>query len=282
MADQFRQTFNPELDIAKQLGRKIFGPQLALAQVFALLRGSVRHTVAPHDPPPRPAIARSATAEVSPPGLRSLPDLPVSQAAGVAGQSRPNTGPAFVPSPAFPPFSPCHASPQEFLNRRKQRKQRTEYEKLCYLCFLLFKTPPVLLISRQMNPLFEKASGLTETIIAAAIEVHRDKGPGLNESIYEWCLVKELELRGLQSVSQKSVIIEYKGFTREEPLRFDVLVEGCVLVEAKAVEKVVPIHKAQLLSYMKLLNVPLGLLINFHEMKVTDGVVRLILPGANL
>ena len=133
-----------------------------------------------------------------------------------------------------------------------------------------------------MNPLFEKASGLTENIIAAAIEVHRDKGPGLIESIYEWCLVKELELRGLQSVSQKSVIIEYKGFTREEPLRFDVLVEGCVLVEAKAVEKVVPIHKAQLLSYMRLLNVPLGLLINFHEMKVTDGVVRLILPGANL
>ena len=133
-----------------------------------------------------------------------------------------------------------------------------------------------------MNPLFEKASGLTENIIAAAIEVHRDKGPGLIESIYEWCLVKELELRALQCVSQKLVVIEYKGFTREEPLRFDVLVEGCVLVEAKAVEKVPPIHKAQLLSYMKLLNVPLGLLINFHEMKVTDGVVRLILPGANL
>ncbi len=67
-----------------------------------------------------------------------------------------------------------------------------------------------------------------------------------------------------------------------EPLRFDVLVEGCVLVEAKAVEKVVPIHKAKLLSYMKLLDVPLGLLINFHEMKVTDGISRLILPGANL
>jgi GxxExxY protein len=133
-----------------------------------------------------------------------------------------------------------------------------------------------------MHPLFEKASGLTETIIAAAIEVHRDKGPGLIESIYEWCLVKELELRGLQCVSQKSVVIEYKGFTREEPLRFDVLVEDSVLVEAKAVEKVVPIHKAQLLSYMKLLNVPLGLLINFHEMRVTDGVVRLMLPGANL
>lgn len=132
-----------------------------------------------------------------------------------------------------------------------------------------------------MHPLFEKSSGLTETIIAAAIEVHRDKGPGLIESIYEWCLDKELSLRGLHCISQKAVMVEYKGFTREEPLRFDVLVERCVLVEAKAVEKILPIHKAQLLSYMKLLDVPIGLLINFHEMKVTDGVSRLILPGAN-
>ncbi len=132
-----------------------------------------------------------------------------------------------------------------------------------------------------MHPLFQQAAGLTEAIIASAIEVHRDKGPGLIESIYEWCLLKELGLRRLACVSQKSVLIEYKGFTREEPLRFDVLVEGCVLVEAKAVENILPIHKAQLLSYMKLLDVPLGLLINFHEMKVTDGISRLILPGAN-
>ena len=136
-------------------------------------------------------------------------------------------------------------------------------------------------VQERMHPLFEKASGLTETIIAAAIEVHRDKGPGLIESIYEWCLTKELGLRGLSWVSQMTVLIEYKGFTREEPLRFDVLVEGCVLVEAKAVERVLPIHKAQLLSYMKLLNIPLGPLINFHELKVTDGISRLILPGAN-
>jgi GxxExxY protein len=132
-----------------------------------------------------------------------------------------------------------------------------------------------------MHPLFQKATGLTEAVISAAIEVHRDKGPGLIESIYEWCLLKELGLRDLSCVSQKAVVIEYKGFTREEPLRFDVLIEDCVLVEAKAVDKILPIHKAQLLSYMKLLEVPLGLLINFHEMKVTDGVSRLILPGAN-
>jgi GxxExxY protein len=132
-----------------------------------------------------------------------------------------------------------------------------------------------------MHPSFKRASGLTETIIAGAIEVHRDKGPGLIESIYEWCLLKELGLRGLECITQKSVLIEYKGFTREEPLRFDVLVQSCVLVEAKAVEKILPIHKAQLLSYMKLLNLPLGLLINFHEIKLTDGVHRLMLPGAN-
>jgi len=133
-----------------------------------------------------------------------------------------------------------------------------------------------------MHALYAKAEGLTEKIIAAAIEVHRNKGPGLIESIYEWCLLKELGLRNLSCTSQKVVWIEYKGFRREEPLRFDVLVEGCVLVEAKAVERILPLHKAQLLSYMKLLDVPLGLLINFHEMKVVDGIHRLILSGANL
>lgn len=123
---------------------------------------------------------------------------------------------------------------------------------------------------------------MTETIIAAAIEVHRDKGPGLIESIYEWCLSMELDIRHLPWVSQQVVRINYKGHTREDPLRFDLLVDSCLLVEAKAVEQILPIHKAQLLSYMKLLDVPIGLLINFHELKVTDGVSRLILPGANL
>ena len=132
-----------------------------------------------------------------------------------------------------------------------------------------------------MHHLFERASKLTDSIIGGAIEVHRDKGPGLIESIYEWCFLKELELRRLRSASQKTVLIEYKEFTREEPLRFDVLVEDCVLVEVKAVDKVLPIHKAQLLSYMKLLNVPIGLLINFHEIRVIDGISRLILAGAN-
>lgn len=129
--------------------------------------------------------------------------------------------------------------------------------------------------------MFTKATSLTETIIGAAIEVHRDKGPGLIESIYEWCFLRELELRRLATETQRVVRINYKGFVREEPLRFDVLVEGCVLVESKAVEKILPIHQAQLLSYMKLLDVPIGLLINFNVGKLTDGVTRLMLPGVN-
>ncbi|HTT57692.1 MAG TPA: GxxExxY protein [Opitutaceae bacterium] len=133
-----------------------------------------------------------------------------------------------------------------------------------------------------MHPLFSKADHLTETIIAAAIEIHRDKGPGLMETIYEWCLLREFELRQLKAVNHKLVAISYKRFTREEPLRFDVLVEDCVLIEAKSVERVMPIHKAQLLSYMKLLDVPVGLLINFNSAKLVDGISRLILPGANL
>jgi GxxExxY protein len=132
-----------------------------------------------------------------------------------------------------------------------------------------------------MHPFYAKASGLTEKIIGAAIEVHRDKGPGLIESIYEWCLTKEFELRSLAYVRQKLVEITYKGFIKQEDLRLDMLVEGCILIEAKAITKILPIHKAQLLSYMKLLNIPIGLLINFNEMKLTDGVHRLVLQGAD-
>lgn len=132
-----------------------------------------------------------------------------------------------------------------------------------------------------MHPKFARASELTGTVIAGAIEVHRALGPGLLESIYEWALVKEIELRGLKASSEQRVRVEYKGFVRDEPLRYDVLVESCLLVEVKAVEAVHPIHKAQLLSYMKLLDVPLGLILNFHQDKLVDGVSRLILPGAN-
>jgi len=123
---------------------------------------------------------------------------------------------------------------------------------------------------------------MTGDVIGAAIEVHRVLGPGLLESVYERCLLRELELRGMMAINQQRIAIEYKGLKYEEILRFDVLVASCVLVEVKAVESVLPVHKATLMSYMKLLDIPLGLIINFHEAKLTDGVSRLILPGANL
>ena len=106
-------------------------------------------------------------------------------------------------------------------------------------------------------------------------------GPGLLESIYEKCLMHELQLRGIPAERQRDVNIAYKDIVFTECLWFDILVAGSLLVELKAVQDVAPIHKAALLSYMKLLDVPLGLLINFHEMKLVDGVSRLIVPGAN-
>src|SRR5262249_37393854 len=128
----------------------------------------------------------------------------------------------------------------------------------------------------EMHPLYNLADQFSNTPIGAAIEVHRLRGPGLIESIYERCMMRELELRGISSVNQRLVRIEYKGLIFDEPLRFDVLIESCLLLELKCVQEILPIHRAQLLSYTKLLEIPLGLIINFHEMKLVDGVVRMI------
>ncbi len=132
-----------------------------------------------------------------------------------------------------------------------------------------------------MHSLFAKADRLSGEVIGAAIEVHRIMGPGLLESIYERCMIRELELRGIAAANQEEVVIDYKGEVFKERLKFDLLVDGCLLVELKAIRDIVPIHKAQLLSYMKLLNVPLGLLFNFHEIKLANGISRLVLTGAN-
>jgi GxxExxY protein len=132
-----------------------------------------------------------------------------------------------------------------------------------------------------MHPAYEKADRLSGEVIGAAIEVHRHKGPGLIESIYERCLLRELELRSIRATTQKIVRVEYKGLIFDEPLRFDLLVEHCLLVELKAVEVLHPSSKAQLFSYMKLLDIPIGLLINFHEPVLKNGIFRMILPGAN-
>ena len=109
-----------------------------------------------------------------------------------------------------------------------------------------------------MHPLYEKADKLSSEVIGAAIEVHRNKGPGLIESIYERCMLRELELRSIPAATQKLAHVEYKGVVFDEPLRFDLLVDECLLVELKAVEILHASSKAQLFSYMKLLDVPIG------------------------
>jgi GxxExxY protein len=103
----------------------------------------------------------------------------------------------------------------------------------------------------------------------------------LIESIYERYMVRELELRSIPATTQQLVRIQYKGIVFDEPLRFDILVDSCLLLELKAVEALHPFSKAQLFSYMKLLDVPVGLLINFHEPVLKNGISRMILPGAN-
>jgi GxxExxY protein len=117
-----------------------------------------------------------------------------------------------------------------------------------------------------MHRLYDREDKLSREAIGAAIEVQRHKGPGLIESIYERCVLRELELRSIPATTQGLVRVEYKGLVFDEPLRFDILVDNCLLVEVKAVEVLHPSSKAQLFSYMKLLDVPIGLLINSRKL----------------
>ncbi len=116
----------------------------------------------------------------------------------------------------------------------------------------------------------------TETIIGKAIEVHRHLGPGLLESAYEACLMYELVQGGFMVEQQKPVSIHYKGVYIDCGYRIDLLVENSVVVELKAVEKLLPVHKAQLLSYLKLSGYKLGLLINFNVEILKNGIQRIM------
>src|SRR3972149_6565722 len=122
----------------------------------------------------------------------------------------------------------------------------------------------------------EPINQLTKQIIGAAIEVHREKGPGLLESAYESCLAHELGLRGLQIARQVPVPLVYKGITIDSAFRADLIVENQVLVELKAIETVLPVHKAQVLSYIRESGHHVGLIINFHTLKLVDGVTRIV------
>jgi GxxExxY protein len=124
---------------------------------------------------------------------------------------------------------------------------------------------------------------LTEMVIGAAIEVHRIMGPGLLESIYQRCLEVELELRGCDCKPQAHVPLRYKGVELGDDLIMDLYFPGRLVVELKAVERLLPVHEAQLISYLKLSKTHVGLLINFNVPVLVDGIRRRVFgepPGS--
>lgn len=124
----------------------------------------------------------------------------------------------------------------------------------------------------QMKP----SMVLTQKIIGAAIQVHRELGPGLLESTYEACVLFELAERGLRVERQKAVPIAYRGVRIDCGYRIDLLVEDLIVVELKAVAELLPVHEAQLLSYLKLSGRRVGLLINFNVRLLKNGIRRLV------
>ena len=119
--------------------------------------------------------------------------------------------------------------------------------------------------------------GLTEKIIGAAIEVHKYLGPGLLESAYEECLCHELNLRGLKFERQKPIPLEYKGIKLDCGYRLDIIVEEKVILEIKTVDAITPVHEAQFLTYLRLANLKVGLILNFNVPVLKDGIRRMIL-----
>jgi len=113
-------------------------------------------------------------------------------------------------------------------------------------------------------------------IIGAGLDVHRNLGPGLMESVYEICLTSEIQGRGLRVERQKPFPVHYRGFRLDCSYRLDLLVEDLIIVEIKSVETILPLHKAQLLSYLRLSGYRLGLLINFDVSRLKDGIRRII------
>lgn len=120
------------------------------------------------------------------------------------------------------------------------------------------------------------ANAITEEIIGSAIRVHRELGPGLLESAYEACLVYELADKGLFIEQQKPLPLLYRTLELDCAYRLDLLVDGKVIVEVKAVETLLPLHDAQLLSYLRLAKCPIGLLLNFNVPVLTKGIRRLV------
>ena len=118
---------------------------------------------------------------------------------------------------------------------------------------------------------------ITSIIIEAAINVHKELGPGLLESVYNTCMVIELQSRGITTLSEVALPIIYRGQqVSENGLKIDLLVEDTVVVELKSVEEILPVHKKQLFTYLRLANRPVGLLINFNRSLLKDGITRIV------
>lgn len=122
----------------------------------------------------------------------------------------------------------------------------------------------------------KKEDKYSNEIIGAAIEVHRCLGAGLLESAYEECLCRELSIRGLSFERQKSLPVLYKDVKLDCGYRLDIVVERLVILELKAIDKIVPIHEAQLLTYLKLSNLKLGILLNFNVSIIKNGIKRFV------
>ncbi len=118
---------------------------------------------------------------------------------------------------------------------------------------------------------------LTQQVIGLAIEVHRSLGPGLLESIYEVCLCHELAESGIRHTRQAQLPVSYKGIEFDEGYRIDILIEDRLIIELKTVEKLLPVHDAQLLTYLRLSNCTTGLLMNFNVPVLKNGIKRLVL-----
>lgn len=117
---------------------------------------------------------------------------------------------------------------------------------------------------------------LSKEILAAAITVHKEMGPGLLESVYELCLLKELQLRGIIAENQVLVPLFYKGEQLNKDFKIDILVENEIVIELKAVDMLLPVHDAQIISYLKLTNKKLGFLINFNVSLLKEGFNRFV------
>jgi GxxExxY protein len=156
--------------------------------------------------------------------------------------------------------------------------QMYTFPPVCRITFLFFPGLRELLTTEDTEDTdVRDINSISYDIIGAAIKVHSSLGPGLLESIYEVCLIHELNKSGYRVESQKPIAVVYNGMQMKIGFRIDLLVDEQVIVEIKAVDNLVPVHTAQLMTYLKLTKLNLGLLINFNVVHLRNGIKRVIL-----